>query len=102
MYMHEYGHYLDSQKFGLAYLPVVGIPSLISAMVSEQVSGEPDGVSTHGFFFSERRANKNAKKYFGENYGVDWNTPYHIWGEDYRNLLQLNTTIETFYPTKKR
>lgn len=31
MFQHEYGHYLQSQTFGLAYLFMVGVPSIISA-----------------------------------------------------------------------
>ena len=101
MYMHEYGHYLDSQLFGMHYLPVIGIPSLISVAGNKQIAGEDTGVSTHKMYWAEIRANKNAKEYFSERpyFGVDWNRPYHIWGEDY---LHLGTTIETFYPTKKR
>jgi hypothetical protein len=42
---------------------------------------------------------KHDKKYFGKYYGVDWDSPYHIW---VLNYLYLGTTIETFYPTVKR
>jgi hypothetical protein len=87
MYMHEYGHTIDSRLFGLSYLFAVGIPSLISVGNSEQISGEVSGVSTHDKYWTEMRANKRAKKYFGKHYGVDWNTSYK--GYDY----------EAFYPT---
>jgi hypothetical protein len=89
MYMHEYGHTIDSRAFGLSYLFAIGIPSIFSAGNSSQVSGVPRGVSTHDFYRTEIRANKRAKKYFGKYYGVNWNTPYK--GYDY----------ETFYPTIK-
>ena len=98
--MHEYGHTIDSRLFGPAFLFGVGIPSIFSANGSKQIAGEDIGVSTHKMYWSEIRANKHAKKYFGENYRVDWNTPYHIWGDYY--LQFYDTTIETFYPTKKR
>jgi hypothetical protein len=99
MYMHEYGHIIDSRAFGLSYLFAIGIPSIISAGNSKQADGYDDGVSTHDFYWTEMRANRNAKKYFGKHYGVDWDKPYHIWGDKY---LWKGTTIETFYPTKKR
>jgi hypothetical protein len=97
MYMHEYGHTIDSRYFGISYLFAIGIPSLVSVSKSSQIDSETRGVYTHNFYWTEMRANKNAKKYFEKYYGVDWNTPYHIWG-----YLDLGTTIETFYPTIKR
>ena len=72
LYMHEYGHTIDSRAFGLSYLFAVGIPSIISAANSSQVSGEPIGVSTHDFYWTETRANKRAAKYFKKYYGIDW------------------------------
>jgi hypothetical protein len=97
MYMHEYGHTIDSRNFGIAYLFAIGIPSAISASRSEQAEGEYDGVYTHDLYWTEIRANKLAKNYFEKYYGVDWNMLFHIWG--WKNQ---NTTIETFYPTTKR
>jgi len=99
MYMHEYGHYIQSQYYGPFYLPFIGIPSLFSAAFSKQVQGEPDGVYTHSFRWYEMQANLYAEGYFGSNYGVSWNTPFHIWGSKY---LYLGTTFETFYPRYKR
>ena len=61
--MHEFGHTGDSQRFGPAYLLVVGLPSLVSAF----------GKGDHSKFWTEIRANRHAKKYFGKRYGVDWN-----------------------------
>ena len=34
--MHEYGHYIDSQRMGLTYLINVGLPSFFSAMSDEK------------------------------------------------------------------
>jgi hypothetical protein len=99
LYMHEYGHYLQSQYYGPSYLFYIGIPSIFSAAFSKQIEGEPTGITTHKGFYTEMEANILSKGYFGSNYGVNWNSPYHIWGKDY---LYLGTTIETFYPTIKR
>jgi len=74
LYMHEYGHTIDSRKFGISYLLAIGLPSLISAGTSKDLDVPP--YSTHSRSWSEIRANKLAKDYFGNHYGVDWNKPY--------------------------
>ena len=74
VYLHEYGHYIDSQIFGLSYLTGVGIPSAISARNVHDVIGETEGVTTHQFRNFEMRANRRAAKYFKKHYGTDWNT----------------------------
>ena len=86
LFMHEYGHTFDSQIFGAFYLPVVGLPSLISAATATQVAGRPTGVYTHDFRWYERSANRHAARYFGKHYGVNWNRSYRT------------STIEDFYP----
>lgn len=61
--MHEFGHTADSQRFGWAYLPIIGLPSLISAF----------GKGDHNVFWTEIRANRHAKRYFGRHYSIAWN-----------------------------
>ena len=61
--MHEFGHTVDSQLFGWFYLPVIGLPSLLSAM----------GKGNHNVFWTEIRANNHAKRYFGTYYSMAWN-----------------------------
>ena len=61
--MHEFGHTADSRLFGWAYLPFIGLPSLLSAF----------GKSDHNIFWTELRANSHAKKYFGKYYSIAWN-----------------------------
>jgi len=84
LFMHEYGHTFDSQIFGLSYLFVIGMPSLVSASNASQVDGEPYGVTTHDFRWYEMRANKHASRYFMKYYGVDWEM------------------YEIFYPLRRR
>ena len=79
MYLHEYGHYIDSQKFGLTYFPVIGIPSFFSSMRSKHyikrlngVNVEGKGLTKHKISWTEIRANKNSADYFKKHYGVDW------------------------------
>ena len=81
MYMHEYGHTIDSSKWGLLYLFAIGIPSAISA--SKVSSGSN---YQHQAYWTERRSNKLAAAYFSK-FGVDWNT------REYEG-----TTIVTLYP----
>ena len=61
--MHEFGHTADSQRFGWLYLPVIGLPSLLSAF----------GKGDHSVFWTETRANRHAKRYFSKYYSVAWN-----------------------------
>lgn len=60
--MHEFGHTTDSQRFGWAYLPVIGLPSLMSAL----------GKGNHDVFWTEIRANRYARRYFSKYYSVAW------------------------------
>jgi len=96
LFMHEYGHIKDSRIFGPAYLIAIGIPSASKAR------------------WTEVRANRNAKKYFGEYYDVDWDgtSPYYNRKEwlkddngnylydDEGNPLYYYYTIEDYFPTK--
>jgi hypothetical protein len=87
--MHEYGHTIDSRRNGLGYLTNIGLPSLLSARRYKR-----HGTDYHRNYWAEKRANRNAKKYFSRYYGVDWNSPYDPYN------LRLGTTIEDYYPTK--
>ena len=60
--MHEFGHTADSQRFGWFYLPLVGLPSLLSAL----------GKGDHNVFWTEIRANCHAKRYFSKYYAIAW------------------------------
>ncbi len=91
LFMHEYGHTFDSQIFGFSYLFAVGIPSLISASNQRQIDGEPAGVNTHDFRWYEMSANRHAARYFGRNFGINWNT------DPFRGF-----TFETFFPRRRR
>ena len=74
LYMHEYGHYLQSQMMGPFYLFEVGLPSLGSAM---KASVE-NGISSHDRKWYEINANRLAKRYFEEKYGVKIGMKYII------------------------
>ena len=78
LYMHEYGHTIDSHRYGPLYLFAIGVPSLFSAQFSPQVSwtsaitGRTWTTSKHRIREYEMRANRNAKDYFSRYYGVNW------------------------------
>lgn len=72
LYMHEYGHYLQSKKYGLAYLPVIGIPSVFSAKNSKMMLLGDKHYSSHRLKSYEMNASKRAKEYFEKHYNVKW------------------------------
>lgn len=49
---HEFGHVVDSQRMGIMYLFIIGIPSILWATFH--------GSACYYDFFTESRANKNA------------------------------------------
>ena len=73
MFMHEFGHTFDSGKWGVLYIPAIGIPSAISAATSIELPEYGVGVHSHDFRVYEMRANKYAAEYFGQYFGVNWN-----------------------------
>lgn len=72
LYMHEYGHYLQSQDYGWGYLFSVGIKSLFSAMNSKPIS---PFLTSHKVKWYEINANVRASEYFKRFYGLEeWDT----------------------------
>lgn len=60
IYMHEYGHSIDSHRWGLFYLPVVGVTSLASQVLDlKGWFGHK-----HSHCFVERLADYHAGRYF--------------------------------------
>lgn len=81
LFQHEYGHYLQSQSMGWAYLGKVAIPSFVDA---SKVLGN----SIHDYHPAEQDANIRAFKYFKKNvegYDKEWKfSPNPILGYDER------------------
>ena len=61
LFVHEYGHYIQSQYLGPLYVKTIGIPSIISCKIYKR------GNHTQQWF--EVWANKLSASYFDENYG---------------------------------
>jgi RHS repeat-associated protein len=78
LFRHEYGHYIQSQDVGLAYLPKFGIPSFFS-------SGD------HDLHPVEQDANIRAFEYF-EDFRDEWSfAAFPIVGYD--RLLPFNSEV---------
>lgn len=67
--LHEYGHQMQSRKWGILYLFVIGIPSLLSALRSKPLS---NGLSTHDLKWYELQANQFAAEFRKQYFAADW------------------------------
>ena len=77
LFQHEYGHYLQSQEFGLSYMRQFALPSLFDTF----------GDGDHRQHFAEQDANSRAFTYFNqhiENYN-GWNQRNTINGYNFNN-----------------
>lgn len=57
-YIHEYGHVLQSRKWGILYIPVPGLFSIINCIT---------GTPKHDFYWTEYTAVRYSYNYFDEN-----------------------------------
>lgn len=64
LFVHEYGHYIQTQFMGFMYFPVVAIPSLFSAWFTSKWSG-----MEHNERWFEVNASKLGAKHFDKKYG---------------------------------
>lgn len=63
LFQHEYGHYLQGRAVGWGFLPMFGLPSIISAA----------GNGTHSYHFAEQDANARSRQWFEDNDGgINW------------------------------
>ena len=60
LFVHEYGHYMQTQLMGIFYIPVVAIPSLISASLYP---------NSHKDRWFEVDASRRGADYFDKYYG---------------------------------
>ena len=74
IYMHEYGHYLQSQDYGFGYLFSVGIPSIWDLTFLGGKNLDDKGYTKHDLKWFERDASYRGNMYFK---GL-----YHYW--DYK------------------
>lgn len=67
--LHEYGHHLQSRRYGWFYLFIIGIPSLLSAIRAKPL---PGGITTHDLQWYEMQANRYAADYLQVNFMAEW------------------------------
>ena len=65
LFVHEYGHYIQSQQHGPAYLLTVGVPSLQSDILDTKSSNAPN----HKMRWFEADASYKGAEYFDKYYG---------------------------------
>ena len=58
LFQHEFGHIMQSKIWGPLYLLIIGLPSLVSAIVNDY--------NTHMRKWQEQDANKRARSYFNQ------------------------------------
>ena len=91
LFVHEYGHYIQSQRMGISYFRLVAIPSLLSAAFTSRLSG-----LDHSDRWFERDANKLSGAYFDKKYGS--NAYGYVKGSpDYFDLDAFRNLRETEY-----
>jgi hypothetical protein len=67
LFVHEYGHYIQSQRWGPLYLLSIGLPSLQSTI--QQTNSFNPKVPLHRNRWFEAGASRNAANYFDKYYG---------------------------------
>ena len=72
LYMHEYGHYLQSQDYGFGYLFSVGIPSFWDLTFLGGKNQDDKGYTKHTLRWFERDASYRGNMYFKDLYHC-WN-----------------------------
>lgn len=65
LFVHEYGHYIQSQQMGFWFFPIVALPSIASAAFTSYWSG----MKHRDRWFEVDASNKGAK-YFDKHYGA--------------------------------
>lgn len=95
VYMHEYGHYRQSQELLSLYLPVIGLLSFASATIFNEELFDPP-FSKHKKNWVERWANKRAAHYF-KDYDVDWNKDVTLYKNPHTEKMEYYI-LSQIYP----
>ena len=98
LFQHEYGHYIQSQEMGLAYLGRVGIPSGLNGLTHD--------ASAHNVYPIEVDANRRAFLYFNKyidgfytsgednNLNQRWNFAENPLYKDYKGFVDYHDPIK--------
>ena len=96
-FVHEYGHYLQSQELGPYYLTSVALPSLQSAIIDTQENNAPP----HGNRWFETDANRRAGEYFDKYYGSG-RDDYNPDSENFFDIHSFCTGTESKYMNPRK
>ncbi|MBQ8675815.1 MAG: hypothetical protein IJ528_06280 [Bacteroidaceae bacterium] len=80
LFVHEYGHYIQSQQWGPAYIYSIGAPSLVSATIARMNSNY-----NHSSKWFEIDASTKGAKYFDKKYG-----PTSSYSNNHDNIFDIN------------
>ena len=83
LFQHEFGHYLQSKKYGPAYLSAFAIPSGLSVAKG----------NSHKYFRVEQDANARAIKYFNKRGVLAWDFAQHPIGNN-QNKWDMSNIYE--------
>ena len=115
MFVHEYGHYIQSQQWGLLYMPVIAVPSVISACLPDMTDYTPGMATRHQYRWFEADASYKGMSYFDTYSGstredyVEWSNTHFdrnsfVEGSDsrYRNPRTGKFNSERIFPIESR
>ena len=88
LFMHEYGHYIQSQHWGPLYLCPLALSSLNSALNNAKIPDDPYLATTHDYYWTEYNANRKAAHYFNLYYDVQWDEGKGYPFDDYLHQKQ--------------
>lgn len=91
LFVHEYGHYVQTQFMGFMYFPIVAIPSLFSAWFTSKWSG-----MEHNERWFEVNASKLGAKHFDKKYGKG-KKGYEEGSSEYFDVCSFFTGKNTAY-----
>lgn len=86
LFVHEYGHYIQSQIIGPLFLPIIGINSFVSASLSGVLKFD------HSTRWFETWASNLGANHFNRNYGND-----QVRSEDYFDYKAFKNNTPTLY-----
>ena len=100
LFQHEYGHYLQSQRFGLFYIQRCGLPSLLDCCRSKDSMAK----HPHNHHPVDQDANIRAFKYFKkhvEGYDVKTDKTDNGWDLDVNAIIGYDKSLSYYDPVNQ-
>ena len=90
-FMHEYGHTIQSGRWGPYYLPIPALLSGADMLLNGMDEWEYNSDFTkHDIRWYETKANKRASDYFKKYYGVEWDDNENPRSKDIARSLKID------------